>query len=68
MSLGDPRTAAPGQEDLRTFGHGGSGTSVGWANPDTGLAVAYITNGFRAEATNTPRLAAISQAITDACG
>ena len=68
MSLGDPRSASPGQEDLRTFGHGGSGTSVGWANPDTGLAVAYITNGFRAEATNTPRLAAISQAITDACG
>ena len=67
MSLADPRTAAPGHEDLRTFGHGGSGTSVGWANPDNGLAVAYITNGFRAEATNTPRLAAVSQAVLDAC-
>ena len=68
MSLGDPRSGAPDSLDLRTFGHAGSGTSVGWANPDNGLAVAYITNGFRAETTNTPRLAAISQAVTDACG
>ena len=66
LSLGDPRTAAPGNEDIRTFGHAGSGTSVGWANPDSGLAFAYITNGFRAEATNTPRLAEISQAVLDA--
>ena len=66
LSLGDPRSAAPGNEDIRTFGHAGSGTSVGWANPDSGLALAYITNGFRAEATNTPRLAAISQAVLEA--
>ena len=67
LSLADPRTGDPERLDPRTFGHAGSGTSVGWANPDTGLAVAYITNGFRAEISNTPRLAAISQAITDAC-
>ena len=67
MSLGDPRTAAAGKEDSRTFGHAGSGTSVGWANPDSGLAVAYITNGFRGEVTNLPRLSAISQAVIDAC-
>lgn len=67
LSLADPRSGAPGRLNPRTFGHAGSGTSVGWANPDNGLAVAYITNGFRAEATNTPRLAAISQAVTDAC-
>ena len=67
MSLGDPRTGAPGKENPRTFGHAGAGTSVGWANPDSGLAVAYITNGFRSEGTNVPRLSAISQAITDAC-
>jgi len=66
LSLGDPRFAAHGKEDTRTFGHAGSGTSVGWANPDSGLALAYITNGFRAEVTNTPRLAAISQAVVDA--
>ena len=67
LSLSDPRTGDPEKLDARTFGHAGSGTSVGWANPDTGLAVAYITNGFRAEISNTPRLAAISQAVTDAC-
>ena len=66
LSLGDPRSAAPGNEDIRTFGHAGSGTSIGWANPDLGLAFAYITNGFRAEITNTPRLASISQAVLDA--
>ena len=66
LTLGDPRSAAPGNEDIRTFGHAGSGTSVGWANIDSGLAFAYITNGFRAETTNTPRLAAISQAVLDA--
>ncbi|MQF94438.1 MAG: beta-lactamase family protein, partial [SAR202 cluster bacterium] len=58
LSLGDPRSATPGNESIRTFGHAGSGTSIGWANPDTGLAMAYITNGFRAEVSNTPRLAA----------
>ena len=46
-----------------TFGHGGAGTSVGWADPALGLAVAYITNGFRASATNNPRLAAVSRAV-----
>jgi CubicO group peptidase (beta-lactamase class C family) len=66
LSLGDPRSAAPGNENIRTFGHAGSGTSIGWANPDSGLAIAYITNGFRAEASNTPRLAEISQAVLDA--
>jgi len=30
------------------------------------LAFAYLTNGFRAEATNTPRLSKISQAVLDA--
>ena len=67
LSLADPRTGDPDKLDPRTFGHAGSGTSVGWANQDNGLAVAYITNGFRAEHTNTPRLAAISQLVTDAC-
>ena len=66
LSLGDPRSATPGNESIRTFGHAGAGTSIGWANPDSGLALAYITNGFRAEATNTPRLAEISQAVIDA--
>jgi len=66
LSLGDPRSAEPGSEDTHTFGHAGSGTSIGWANRDSGLAFAYITNGFRGEGSNTPRLAEISQAVVDA--
>ena len=66
LSLADPRSAASGSEDIQTFGHAGSGTSIGWANRYSGLAFAYLTNGFRAESSNTPRLAAISQAVVDA--
>ncbi len=53
--------------DCPTFGHGGQATSVGWADPCLGLAVAYITNGARSEDTNVPRLAAISRAVREAC-
>lgn len=65
--LGDGRMGSPDKVNARSFGHGGAGTSVGWSDPDTGLAVAFITNGFRAEHSNTPRLSAISQAVRDAC-
>ena len=67
MALGDERMGSSGGDDIRTFGHGGAGTSVGWADPETGLAVGYITNGFRANESNNRRLAAISQAVRDAC-
>ncbi len=30
-----------------TFGHGGLGSSISWADPDIGLAMAYVTNGIR---------------------
>ena len=59
--------ASPTGEGAGTFGHGGAGTSVGWADPALSLAVAYITNGFRASATNNPRLAAISRAVRTLC-
>jgi len=67
LTLGDGRMGSTEQMNDRTFGHAGAGTSVGWADPDLGLAVGYITNGFRAEHSNTPRLSAISQAVRDAC-
>ena len=50
-----------------TFGPGRRGTSIGWAAFESGLAVGYITNGFRGAATNNARLAAVSQAVRDAC-
>ena len=69
LVLDDSRMGATDKagDGLGTFGHGGAGTSVGWADPAMGLAVAYITNGFRASATNNPRLAAISRAVRAAC-
>jgi CubicO group peptidase (beta-lactamase class C family) len=51
----------------RAFGHGGHGSSVGWADPDLGLAVAIITNGLRSPAGHALRVAALSAAIRKAC-
>lgn len=67
LALADERMGSPKGDPLQTFGHGGAGTSIGWADSQAGLAVGYITNGFRATETNNPRLAAVSQAIRDAC-
>ena len=67
LVLEDSRMGASPDSAAGTFGHGGAGTSVGWADPSMGLAVAYITNGFRASATNNPRLSAISRAVRAAC-
>ena len=67
LVLADQRMGASEHVGPRTFGHAGAGTSVGWADPDLGLAVAYITNGFRCAGTNVPRLAAISRAVRAAC-
>ena len=65
FSLGDHRMGLREEGDVRTFGHGGAGTSVGWANPDSGLAMAYITNGFRADHSNAQRLNAVSRAVRE---
>jgi CubicO group peptidase (beta-lactamase class C family) len=67
LVLADYRMGASPEAGSRTFGHAGAGTSIGWADPDLGLAVAFITNGFRCNETNKPRLAAISQAVREAC-
>lgn len=44
----EPRRHWPGATSTtQTFWHGGMGTSVCWADRDTGLAVAFLTNGIR---------------------
>ena len=63
----NPDGASSTPSDCPSFGHGGQATSVGWADPCLGLAVAYITNGARSEDTNVPRLAEISKAVREAC-
>ena len=67
LALGDERMGKSTGDPLKTFGHGGAGTSVGWADPESGVAMAYITNGYRSDVTNFPRLAAICQAVRSAC-
>ena len=32
----------------RTFGHGGAAGQIAWADPDTGISFAYVTNGVDA--------------------
>jgi CubicO group peptidase (beta-lactamase class C family) len=66
-ALADPRMGDPASLTDSSFGHGGAGTSIGWADPETGVAMAYITNGFRAEHSNLTRLSAVSQAVRAAC-
>ncbi|MEZ4530341.1 MAG: serine hydrolase domain-containing protein [Thermomicrobiales bacterium] len=46
--LNEPRRHWPGATStLRTFWHGGMGSSVCWGDRDMGLAVAFLTNGIR---------------------
>ena len=67
LVLADRRMGYPEHLMPKSFGHAGAGTSVGWADPELGLAMAYITNGFRAEQSNMHRLSSISQGVRDAC-
>ena len=67
VALADPRVGYSKTASLRTFGHGGAGTSIAWGDPDAGLGVAIIANGYHPDSTNNPRLATISQSIRNAC-
>ena len=67
LALRDYRMGDAAAVNINSFGHGGQGTSVGWADPYSGLGMAYITNGFRSDESNARRLAALSQAVRDAC-
>ena len=49
--LDDPRRHWPGASSTeQTFWHGGMGSSVCWADRDTGLAMAFLSNGVRRDA------------------
>lgn len=63
LVIGDSRMGCTGQPDESSFGHAGAGTSVAWADPVSGLSCAFITNGFRSEKTNVPRLGSISKSV-----
>ena len=49
------------------FGHAGQQSSVGYADPRYGLAVAYITNGLQAPDIVTRRMAEMAATLREAC-
>ncbi|KOG30127.1 serine hydrolase domain-containing protein [Streptomyces resistomycificus] len=46
-----------------SFGHPGRGGSLGLADPETGIALGYVTNGFRKTVTADPRAQALVRAV-----
>lgn len=53
---------------LRTFGHGGSQSSVGFADPDAGLAAVVIFNGMAGEARHHRRTQPVLNALYEDLG
>ncbi|MEW2295124.1 serine hydrolase domain-containing protein [Streptomyces sp. NPDC006743] len=49
-----------------SFGHPGRGGALGFADPDTGIAFGYVTNGFRTSVTADPRAQALVRAVRTA--
>lgn len=47
----------------RTFGHGGVGSSYCWADPDSGVSFAYLTNSRVSDPWHSARLDVISNAV-----
>ncbi|MER6327934.1 serine hydrolase domain-containing protein [Streptomyces sp. NPDC001034] len=49
-----------------SFGHPGRGGSLGFADPESGIAFGYVTNGFTATVTADPRAQALVRALRTA--
>ena len=47
----------------RTFGHGGVGSSYCWADPDSGVSFAYLTNARLADPWHSARMDVISNSV-----
>jgi CubicO group peptidase (beta-lactamase class C family) len=60
---GEPPNTYGSPWDSRTFGHGGLASSVSWADPDSGVAMAYIASGLQPDQVNRERLHAMSAAV-----
>ena len=58
-----------GRLDLpRAFGHNGSSCCIGWADPDSGIAFAYLTNRFDGRRAGADHQLALAGAVLEACG
>ncbi|NKQ24744.1 serine hydrolase domain-containing protein [Streptomyces galbus] len=49
-----------------SFGHPGRGGALGFADPGSGIAFGYVTNGFRSSVTADPRAQALVRAVRKA--
>ncbi|MFE6619507.1 serine hydrolase domain-containing protein [Streptomyces sp. NPDC057740] len=49
-----------------SFGHPGRGGALGFADPESGVAFGYVTNGFRKTVTADPRAQALIRAVRSA--
>ncbi|MFJ2264262.1 serine hydrolase domain-containing protein [Streptomyces sp. NPDC087844] len=49
-----------------SFGHPGRGGSLGFADPESGIAFGYVTNGFRKTVTADPRAQGLVRAVRGA--
>ncbi|MFI9583974.1 serine hydrolase domain-containing protein [Streptomyces sp. NPDC052236] len=49
-----------------SFGHPGRGGSLGFADPESGIALGYVTNGMRKGVTADPRAQALIRAVRSA--
>ena len=57
-----PPMLAPGCGP-KSFGHPGSGGSLGFADPDAGIAFGYVMNQIRFDPTGDPRSAGLVEAV-----
>lgn len=48
-----------------SFGHPGSGGSLGFADPESGIAFGYVTNGHQKGVTADPRAQALVRAVRE---
>jgi CubicO group peptidase (beta-lactamase class C family) len=51
-----------------SFGHPGRGGALGFADPESGIAFGYVTNGFRKTVTADPRAQGLIRAVRAALG
>ncbi len=51
-----------------SFGHPGRGGALGFADPESGIAFGYVTNGMRKGVTADPRAQALVRAVREALG
>ncbi|MGX1561259.1 serine hydrolase domain-containing protein [Streptomyces sp. NPDC055506] len=51
-----------------SFGHPGRGGALGFADPESGIAFGYVTNGFRKTVTADPRAQGLVRAVRQAVG